>query len=71
MSAVRRFFQRLTTLFSSRKAEADLAREVESHLQLLEDKFQAQGMSVNLNGSTWEGRGKFLIPTQFTVTTLK
>src|SRR5688572_12266767 len=44
--AVRRFFLRLLTLFHSTRAEADLAREIKTHLQLLEDKFRAEGMTV-------------------------
>jgi putative ABC transport system permease protein len=47
MSAVRRFFLRAFSFFRSRRAEADLAREITAHLQLLEDKFAAQGMSPN------------------------
>ena len=46
MAAIRRFLLRLITLFRARSAEADLAREIQAHLQLLEDKFLAQGMSA-------------------------
>jgi putative ABC transport system permease protein len=45
MAAVRRLLLRLVALFRSNRAEADLAREIAAHLQLLEDKFIAQGMS--------------------------
>jgi hypothetical protein len=45
MTEVRRFFRRLATFFRSGKAESDLAREINAHLRLLEDKFVAQGMT--------------------------
>lgn len=45
MSDLRRFGRRLTTLFRSTRAEQDLGREIQAHLQLLEDQFVAQGMS--------------------------
>ncbi len=41
---MRRFFARLTTLVQGRKAERELAREVESHLALLQEEFEARGM---------------------------
>jgi hypothetical protein len=43
---LRRFFRRLFTLFRSARAEADLGREIDAHLQLLEEGFVAQGMSA-------------------------
>jgi putative ABC transport system permease protein len=42
---VRRFVLRLTSLFRSARAETELAREIDAHLQLLEDNFVAGGMS--------------------------
>src|SRR5688572_6236442 len=45
MNELRRAFFRLVSVFRTRKAEADLAREISAHLQLLEDKYVAQGMS--------------------------
>ena len=45
MSLLRRFFVRLAAPFRSAAAERDLAREIRSHLQLLEDRFRAEGMS--------------------------
>jgi predicted permease len=41
---IRRFFFRIATLVRFGKAEADLAREIATHLQLLEDDFVARGM---------------------------
>jgi predicted permease len=41
---MRRFFARLITLVQGRKAERELAREVESHLALLQEGFEARGM---------------------------
>lgn len=46
MAAVRRFLLRLVSFFRSGHAEANLAREINAHLQLLEDKFIAQGMGA-------------------------
>jgi putative ABC transport system permease protein len=43
---MRRFVLRLLSLLRSDRAEAHLAREIESHLRLLEDHFMAQGMSA-------------------------
>ena len=45
MSNIRLFFHRLSASFRGRRAEADLAREINAHLQLLEEKFVAEGMS--------------------------
>ena len=46
MTPIRQFFFRLLSLFRSGRAEADLAREIQAHLRLLEDRFVAQGMSA-------------------------
>jgi predicted permease len=43
---MRRFLLRLAAFFRSGHAEAELAREVNAHLRLLEDQFIAQGMSA-------------------------
>jgi putative ABC transport system permease protein len=45
MSCIRLFFRRLSASFRGRRAEADLGREINAHLQLLEEKFVAAGMS--------------------------
>jgi putative ABC transport system permease protein len=45
VAPIRRFLLRLLTFFRADRAEAELAREIHSHLQLLEDKFLAEGMS--------------------------
>ena len=45
MSTFRRFLRRLAAPFRSARAEHDLAREIRAHLQLLEDRFLAQGMN--------------------------
>ena len=42
---VRRFFHRLAALFRSGRAESELAREINAHLQLAEDRFVEQGMT--------------------------
>lgn len=41
----RRFFLRLLSCFRSGRAEAELSREINSHLQLLEDEYVARGMT--------------------------
>ena len=41
---MRRFFLRLASLFRGRKAERELAREIEAHLALLQEDFERQGM---------------------------
>ena len=41
---MRRLVQRLIALFRSNRAEIDLAREIDAHLQLLEDEFVAKGL---------------------------
>jgi putative ABC transport system permease protein len=47
MTSLRRFGRRLLAFFRSDRAETDLAREIDAHLQLLEDKFAAQGMPAD------------------------
>ena len=42
---MRRFLLRLLASFRGRRDEAELEREIASHLQLLEDRFVAEGMS--------------------------
>jgi putative ABC transport system permease protein len=44
VGTIRRLFLRLLSFFLSGRAEAELAREINSHLQLLEDKYLAQAM---------------------------
>src|SRR4051812_26776367 len=45
-SSLRRFFLRLVSLLRTRRAETELSREIESHLQLLQDRFLEQGMNA-------------------------
>lgn len=45
MQEIRRILLRLITLFRAEKADAELTREINAHLQLLEDQFMAKGMS--------------------------
>ncbi len=45
MTHIRRFFFRLLAFFRLGSAEAELSREITSHLQLLEDEFVSTGMS--------------------------
>ena len=45
MSKIRLFFHRLAVPFRGRRADTDLAREINAHLQLLEERFVAEGMS--------------------------
>jgi hypothetical protein len=45
-SAVRRAFFRLSSFVRSGTADAELAREIDAHLQLLEDDCRARGMSA-------------------------
>ena len=47
MSRARRVLTRLLALFNSSRAEADLSREVEAHLRLLENEFLARGLSAD------------------------
>jgi putative ABC transport system permease protein len=44
MPTIRRLVLRLLSFFRPGAAEADLSREIQSHLQLLEDEFAAKGM---------------------------
>jgi putative ABC transport system permease protein len=44
MTTIRRFVLRLLSFFRTGAAEAELSREIHSHLQLLEDEFVSQGM---------------------------
>ena len=46
MGPARRAVLRFVSLFRSRRAERDLAREIDAHLRLLEDQFIARGMSA-------------------------
>lgn len=45
MASLRRFVQRFMTLVRGARAERDLAREVASHLALLEEEYLRRGMS--------------------------
>ena len=45
MHVLRRFFQRLATYLRLSRAEHDLSREIRAHLQLLEDRFTADGLT--------------------------
>jgi putative ABC transport system permease protein len=47
MTTVRRALLRLLAVFRGGRAEADLAREIEAHLQLLEDTFVARGLPAD------------------------
>src|SRR5687767_9977132 len=42
---MRRIFFRLLSLFRADRAEQELSREINSHLQLLEDQYVAKGMA--------------------------
>jgi putative ABC transport system permease protein len=42
---MRRFFARLVNLFRGPRAESEMAREIESHLALLEEDFERRGLS--------------------------
>src|SRR5687768_14269249 len=42
---MRHLLRRFVTLFRFDSAERELSREIQAHLQLLEDKYIAQGMS--------------------------
>jgi putative ABC transport system permease protein len=46
MKGLRRIFFRLRSLFTNSTSEAELAREIAAHLQLMEDELQAQGMTA-------------------------
>ena len=41
---MRRFFARFANVFRARDAEPELAREIESHLALLEEEFERRGL---------------------------
>ncbi len=45
MARLRRMMSRLKNLLSNRRAEAELGREIQSHLTLLADDFERRGMS--------------------------
>ena len=45
MTTIRRFVLRLLSFFRPGAAEAELSREIHSHLQLLEDEFVSKGMA--------------------------
>ena len=47
MAYLKRFLFKLRNFVQPGHAEQDLAREVESHLELLEDDFRRRGMSTN------------------------
>jgi predicted permease len=47
MERIRQFVARIATLLSGDRAECELTREIASHLQHLEDRFLAQGMSLD------------------------
>jgi predicted permease len=46
MKGLRRIFLRFRSLFTNSRMEAELAREIAAHLQLLEDEFRARGMNA-------------------------
>jgi hypothetical protein len=46
MIEARRFLRRIITLFRSSRADAELSREINAHLRLLEDDFIALGMNA-------------------------
>jgi predicted permease len=45
MAAIRRFLRRIAAIVGSGRDEAELAREIRSHLALLEDDFRRKGMT--------------------------
>ena len=45
MREIRRFFSRLIAFFRANQADSDLTREIDAHLQLLQDQFIAKGMT--------------------------
>src|SRR6478609_3908375 len=47
MTTIRRFILRVLSFFRPGAAEAELSREIQSHLQLLEDEFVSNGMPGN------------------------
>ena len=42
---MRRFFQRIASLFRGTQAENELQREIDSHLRILQDQFEQRGLS--------------------------
>ena len=54
----RRFFLRLVTLFRGGRAEAELSREIASHLQMLEDASIARGSQSDLFTRTVEAEAQ-------------
>ena len=46
-ASIRQFLLRLVSVFRSRQAEDELAREVNSHLALLEEGFREEGLSAD------------------------
>ena len=42
---MRRFFERLLHLFRLRRPERELARELDAHLALLQEAFEARGLT--------------------------
>jgi putative ABC transport system permease protein len=48
---MRRFFVRLANLFRGAQAEHELAREIQSHLALLEEEFERRGLSPEEAGA--------------------
>ena len=51
MASIRQWLLRIVAVFRHGRAEDDLAREVNSHLELLEEKFRAEGLSPQDAGS--------------------
>src|SRR5580704_1796267 len=45
MTVIRRFFARAVAFVRPGRADRELAREIESHLQVLEDHLESQGMT--------------------------
>ena len=62
MAPVRRFLLRLASFFRSGRAEAELAREINAHLQLLEDEFLAALVGKLTGGGLMNGNGAVLLP---------
>src|SRR5688572_12807612 len=49
-TTMRRFIRRLISLFTPRRNEAELAREMSSHLAMLEDEYRRRGMTAEEAG---------------------
>jgi putative ABC transport system permease protein len=47
VGTIRRFLRRFVSFFRAGRGEQELAREMRAHLQLLEDRFVAEGMSAD------------------------